>query len=306
VKRGLFHRFAPKVTLVVLLVAATQPLSATVAVSSGARAASVPGSPAIHGAVPSPNDELVDVVLAGGDLLPRSAPAPSPRRDQSPGSENSIADPAAWAILPGIFLIALIGLANSPVSCTLLGHRRSKRSVTFNDRERQWVSTCRRCRIELRREALGDWVVASVARGRATVLEPVVERKDRHNDVRTARSTPCQTEQTSLVPPVRSNSDECHRANGPPPRANEARTIVRQLLDDVVGGKVAPPGARAALFLLVDELRAEGGMDEKARVAEAISIEMLHLQSALQRGAEDEAEQARRELGLVAGEWLRN
>jgi hypothetical protein len=73
-----------------------------------------------------------------------------------------------------------------------------------------------------------------------------------------------------------------------------------------VGGKVAPPGARAALFLLVDELRAEGGMDEKARVAEAISIEMLHLQSALQRGAEDEAEQARRELGLVAGEWLRN
>lgn len=177
------------------------------------------------------------------------------------------------------------------MACTVLGHRRSQRRIRFNDLEHRWVSTCIRCNVRLCRDAFGDWMMASAS---PRMLKPAADREfDDTDDVRAGLYENVQR--------PTSGRDEFPSTNGSVQHATETHIIVRQLLDDVLDGKVAPPGARGALFFVVDELRAKGGMDEQARQAEQISVGIQQLQSALQRGAEDEAVLARRDLKELAG-----
>jgi hypothetical protein len=115
---------------------------------------------------------------------------------------------------------------------------------------------------------------------------------------------PNRVEPATFVACVPSDILEVRSVDASLLRENRTHTIVQRLLDDVLGGNAAPPpGARGALFFVVDELRASPGMDEQTRRAEEFSIMMQQLERALQRGDENEATFARRELKALAGEW---
>ncbi len=53
-----------------------------------------------------------------------------------------------------------------------------------------------------------------------------------------------------------------------------ANAIVYQVLDEVLRQKCVPAGARAAMFSVIDELRAATAGGEDVRRAERISVEM--------------------------------
>jgi hypothetical protein len=83
-----------------------------------------------------------------------------------------------------------------------------------------------------------------------------------------------------------------------------AHAVVYQVLDDVLGAQCVPAGARAALFDVVDELRAAKGATEEARRAEQISIEIHKLEWALRHGDGCAAEAVRGHLKVLAAEWI--
>jgi hypothetical protein len=228
------------------------------------------------------------------------APAAAPRKDQRPPFIVWIlsVQRGTWAILVlSIVVGGFLLWAQSPLPCLLLGHRRSKMRVRFSDQHQRWVGNCKRCNMLLVRDARGGWKSARGARihprpaetrraEEATTFIFAPERKERHV---TAGQTPLRVEETNrefLPVEVR------------------ARSIASQLLDDVRGGTVPTPGARGALFSVVDELRARVGPDEHTLCAEKISIRMQQLECALQRGDEKEAKSARRHLKTLAGEWM--
>lgn len=305
-RRGVSQRFASRVALAALLVGVPQLLSATAPVSKRASHAPVGESAVIQSADGLPTNNLAEVLLAG-DWSRGSAPAPRAGNGQALSAPGSILDePAQLILIVGVALIVLFALANSRAACAIVGHHRSRRRIRFDEQDHQWVSTCKRCRARLYRDPFGDWLVASVPRPKAIVLERVAEPKyDIDDAVPAALPLPDRTERRPVLHHADPSSDEPHLVNGPAYAAG-AHMMVGQLLDDVLGGHVAPPGARGALFFVVDELRAAGGMDPQARLAEKISIEFQHLQSALQRGADDEATVARNELSLLAGEWSKS
>ena len=77
-----------------------------------------------------------------------------------------------------------------------------------------------------------------------------------------------------------------------------ANAVVYQVLDDIIGTKCVPPGARAALFEIVDELRWRGPTAE-AEVAR--SREVAHR---LRRGDVPAADASREQLKTHAAEWI--
>lgn len=83
-----------------------------------------------------------------------------------------------------------------------------------------------------------------------------------------------------------------------------AHAVVYQVLDDVLGASCVPAGARAALFGVVDDLRAADGATEEARRAEQIAIEIHKFEWALRDGDAAAAESARNALKLLAAEWI--
>jgi hypothetical protein len=93
------------------------------------------------------------------------------------------------------------------------------------------------------------------------------------------------------------------RLDGPVLRQN-AHAIVYQVLDDVLHGNAVRPGARGALFSVVDELRARDGMADDARWAEKVSLGIHQLECALHNGNPDELVHVRRELTALAGERM--
>jgi hypothetical protein len=209
-------------------------------------------------------------------------------------------------VLLAAALIVPVLLANSRFACAVVGHRRSRRGLRFDDGEHQWVAACRRCKVELCRDAYGDWLTAAEARRKSLVLQPVAREIGRSNAVHAAPTAANQNGRQLVSAHVRTSNGGAHVANGAARDPAGAHTMVAQLLDNVLGGNVAPPGARGALFFVVDQLRGTPEMDQQARLAEEISIEIQHLQSALQRGADDEAALARRQLSAAAGEWMKS
>ena len=84
----------------------------------------------------------------------------------------------------------------------------------------------------------------------------------------------------------------------------DAHAIVYQVLDEVLAQKCVPAGARAAMFTVVDELRAATADDDQLRRAERISIEMHKLEWALRRSDAAASRAAHDQLKALAGEWV--
>ena len=307
-KRALSPSFASKVALVIALAAAPRVACATVLMPAAA-----PQATAVHKTTAARNPlrarvrPVVNVAAFPPDLPVGDQPAAERRYGWMFAPEAVMARSEAWLfLLLAAALICPALLANTRFACHVFGHRRSKRALRFDDRRHQWVSTCKRCKVELCRDGYGDWLVASDARAKSLVLKPVAGELGRYDGVRASRAPADRNGRPPVNAPVQPRNGDPRVTNGPERDAAGAHTMVAQLLDNVLAGNVAPPGARGALFFVVDQLRARPGMDEQARLAEEISIEIQHLQSALQRGAQEEAALARRQLSASAGEWMKN
>lgn len=83
-----------------------------------------------------------------------------------------------------------------------------------------------------------------------------------------------------------------------------ANAIVYQVLDEVLRQKCVPAGARAAMFSVIDELRAATAGGEDVRRAERISVEMHKLEWALRLGEAPATEAAHMQLKALAAEWI--
>lgn len=86
--------------------------------------------------------------------------------------------------------------------------------------------------------------------------------------------------------------------------ASNIHVAVYQILDEVLGAHVAPPGARATIHSIIDDLRAASARPELIEQAEGISLQLHHLDSAVARGDGALATDAREALRTIAGAWL--
>lgn len=66
----------------------------------------------------------------------------------------------------------------------------------------------------------------------------------------------------------------------------------------------APPGARAVIHSIIDDLRAATGPGHMIAQAESISIHLHHLECAVALSDENRASSAREELKSIAAAWL--
>jgi hypothetical protein len=265
---------------------------------------STPTPEPLLGAKAPEKSPLADQGTGGAVVAPApsvsSGAATAPREDQRSAFIVLILSVprGTWAILvlsivAGGFLL----WAQTPLPCLLLGHRRSKMRVRFSDQHQRWVGNCKRCNTLLVRDARGGWKSAKGARVHPTPVE-----RRRADEAPTFVFAPERKERSVTVEQTPPRGEETTREFVPV--EVKARSIASQLLDDVRGGTVPTPGARGALFSVVDELRARVGPDEHTLCAEKISIRMQQLECALQRGDEKEAKSARRDLKTLAGEWM--
>jgi len=85
---------------------------------------------------------------------------------------------------------------------------------------------------------------------------------------------------------------------------NNAHVGVYQVLDELMVSTSVPPGAKGAMFSIIDQLRTTAAPVEDLRGAERISIEMHRLEQALRRGDEPAVQVARDELKSLAAAWV--
>ena len=86
--------------------------------------------------------------------------------------------------------------------------------------------------------------------------------------------------------------------------ASDIHAAVYQVLDDVMTSNAPPPGAKAMIHSVIDDLHSAGAQPFLIRKAEAISVELHHLESAIVRADSAQASEARRNLRRLASEWL--
>lgn len=86
--------------------------------------------------------------------------------------------------------------------------------------------------------------------------------------------------------------------------AANVHVAVYQVLDNVIGASAPPPGARAEIHSIIDDLRAASASREMLGLAEAISLRLHQLEWSLGRGDEPSREEARRDLERIAAQWL--
>ena len=86
--------------------------------------------------------------------------------------------------------------------------------------------------------------------------------------------------------------------------APDIHVAVYQVLDEVIGANVAPPGATATIRSIIDDLRAASAPRYMIAQAESISIQLHHLEWAIAQSDEDRASNARQELRSIAVAWL--
>jgi hypothetical protein len=82
--------------------------------------------------------------------------------------------------------------------------------------------------------------------------------------------------------------------------------VIYRVLDGILSNTAAPAGARGAIFDVVDRLRSSSPNSREHCSAERISVEILNLESALQRSDYSAAKAARNELKALAADWLQN
>ncbi|HEY6047666.1 MAG TPA: hypothetical protein VIV07_01320 [Sphingomicrobium sp.] len=79
---------------------------------------------------------------------------------------------------------------------------------------------------------------------------------------------------------------------------------VYQVLDHVLTASAPPPGAKAAIHSIIDDLKIACAPREMVRQAESISLQLHHLETGLSRGDADKAADARQMLRSIAASWL--
>ena len=86
--------------------------------------------------------------------------------------------------------------------------------------------------------------------------------------------------------------------------APDIYVAVYQVLDEVMGASVAPPGAKATIHSIIHDLRAASAPAYMIEQAEGISLQLHHLECAAALCDADRASNARQKLQSIAGEWL--
>ena len=85
---------------------------------------------------------------------------------------------------------------------------------------------------------------------------------------------------------------------------NRSHVGVYRVLDDVLASTSVPPGARGALYSIIDELRLRLRPPEEVYRAERISLAIHKLETAIQVGDGIAAQDARDDLKSLAVAWL--
>lgn len=86
--------------------------------------------------------------------------------------------------------------------------------------------------------------------------------------------------------------------------ASNIHVAVYQVLDDVLKMPVAPPGAKATIHSIIDDLRVARAPRRMIDQAESISLQLHQLEAAVVRGNTADALIARGELRSLAAAWL--
>jgi hypothetical protein len=79
---------------------------------------------------------------------------------------------------------------------------------------------------------------------------------------------------------------------------------VYQVLDQVLTGSAPPPGAKAAIHSIIDDLKIACAPREMVGQAESISLQLHQLETALSRGEAGKVADARQMLRSIAASWL--
>ena len=88
--------------------------------------------------------------------------------------------------------------------------------------------------------------------------------------------------------------------------AADIHVAIYQVLDEVINRDVAPPGAKATIHSIIDDLRAASAPIYMVRRAEGISLQLHHLECAAAARDSKRAADARQELRTIAATWLDN
>ena len=88
------------------------------------------------------------------------------------------------------------------------------------------------------------------------------------------------------------------------PYAADIHVAVYQVLDEVIGANIAPPGAKATIYSIIDDLRAACAPIYMIEQAEDISLQLHHLECAAALRDADRAADAREKLRSVAAAWI--
>ena len=86
--------------------------------------------------------------------------------------------------------------------------------------------------------------------------------------------------------------------------ASNIHVAVYQVLDQVMTAKVPPPGAKATIHSIIDDLHAASAPRRMIEQAEGISLQLHRLESAAVHHDTVSATLARRNLRSIAAAWL--
>jgi hypothetical protein len=86
--------------------------------------------------------------------------------------------------------------------------------------------------------------------------------------------------------------------------ASNIHVAVYQVLDEVLRAPVGPPGAKATIHAIIDDLHAARAPGAMIAQTESISLQLHQLESAVRRGDRTRAQAARQELRAIAGAWI--
>ena len=86
--------------------------------------------------------------------------------------------------------------------------------------------------------------------------------------------------------------------------ASNIHVAVYQVLDQVMTSTIPPPGAKATIHSIIDDLRAASAPRQMIERAENISLELHHLEWAAARRDAESASNARQNLRSIAAAWL--
>lgn len=79
---------------------------------------------------------------------------------------------------------------------------------------------------------------------------------------------------------------------------------VYHILEGVLRGTTAPPGAKGHIFRVIDQLKAQHGTGEAVNLAERISLLLLRFEGTLRDANQAASENVRTEIRQLAALWI--